>query len=332
MTLRIGILGAADIAPRALIAPAAGVDDVEIAAVAARGIGRARAFAAEHGIPAAHGSYEELLTDPDIEAVYVPSPNGLHGVWTTAALRAGKHVLCEKPFAANAAEAEEVAAVAQSTGLVVMEAFHNLYHPITARMIEIVDSGELGTIGSIESLFGFSIEADEANVRWQRELAGGSLMDVGCYPIRLLRALVREEPVVTGAAAHTFTPDVDGDMTVDLEFPSGVTGQATGSMWMDPPASTQHVTIVGDRGTLTVTNPFLPQLGNELTIRTADGTRTENATTLSTYRFQLEAFRDAVVLGSPVLTDPADSIATMRVIDAAYKRSGLGVRQPTRID
>jgi predicted dehydrogenase len=251
---------------------------------------------------------------------------------TIEALRWGKHVLCEKPFTANAEEAEAVAAVAESTGLVVMEAFHNIYHPITARMIEIIRSGELGEIRSVESFFGFSIEDRPENVRWQLDLAGGALMDVGCYPVRLLRALVGEEPAVTGAAAHTFAPDVDGDMTIDLEFPGGITGQAVGSMWTDPPVSSQTALVRGDAGTLAVTNPFAPQNGNELVITVGDEVRSETVTTEATYHFQLEAFRDAVVQGSPVLTDPADSVATMRIIDAAYELSGLGVRQPTPVE
>lgn len=332
MTLRIGILGAANIAPRALIDPARTVDDVEVAAVAARDLDRAREFATEHDIPAAYGSYDDLLADEQLDAVYIPSPNGLHGSMTIAAVRAGKHVLCEKPFTANADEAEAVASATESSGLVVMEAFHNIYHPITSRMIEIIRSGELGEIRSVESFFGFSIEHRPENVRWQLDLAGGALMDVGCYPVRLLRALVGEEPAVTGAAAHTFAPDIDGDMGVDLEFPGGVVGRASCSMWTDPPVSSQNAVVTGSAGTLTVTNPFLPQHGNELTVTTDDETRTESVTTETSYRFQLEAFRDAVVQGARIVTGPEDSVATMRIIDAAYELSGLGVRQPTVIE
>ena len=145
-TVRIGILGAARIAPSAVIKPARNVAGATIGAVAARDRARAQEFATKHGIPNVRDSYEALISDPDLDAIYNPLPNGLHAEWTIAALEAGKHVLCEKPFTANAKEAEAVAAVAARTGLVVMEAFHYRYHPLAQRMRDIVDSGELGTI------------------------------------------------------------------------------------------------------------------------------------------------------------------------------------------
>src|SRR5437868_7369760 len=140
--VRIGCLGAARIAPAALVKPASAADDAEATAVAARDPARARAFAAKHGIPVVHDSYDAMLADPDIDAVYNPLPHGLHAQWTIKALEAGKHVLCEKPFTANAAEAERVAAVADRTGLVVMEAFHYRYHPLADRMRALVEDGE----------------------------------------------------------------------------------------------------------------------------------------------------------------------------------------------
>jgi len=157
-------------------------------------------------------------------------------------------------------------------------------------------------------------------------------MDVGCYPVRLMRAHTGEEPVVAGAAAHTFAPDVDGDMTVDLAFPGGITGRASCSMWTEGGERVQYAVITGDRGSLRVTNPFQPQHGNELVITVDGEQRSESVTTEPSYTYQLAAFRDAVVQGTPVLTGPGDSVATMRVIDAAYEVSGLGVRQPTTID
>ena len=144
--IRIGILGAARIAPLALVNPAKGHTEVEVAAVAARDASRGRAFAAKHRIPRVHESYDALIADPDLNAVYIPLPNGLHGRWTRAALAAGKHVLCEKPFTANAAEAREIAELAANSDRVVMEAFHYRYHPLTRRVEEIIASGELGAL------------------------------------------------------------------------------------------------------------------------------------------------------------------------------------------
>ncbi len=151
--IRIGVLGAARIAPMALIRPARQSTSVTVAAIAARDPERARRFAGKHGIATVHTSYEEMIADPEIDAIYNPLPNGLHGRWTIAAVRAGKHVLCEKPFTANADEARAVQDAIRDSGRVVMEAFHYRYHPVAARMVEIVRSGELGELRHVEARF-----------------------------------------------------------------------------------------------------------------------------------------------------------------------------------
>src|SRR5712671_1506968 len=155
--VRIGVLGAAKIAPAALVKPARNVARAEVVAIAARDRGRAEKFAAKHGVPNVFADYDALIAAPDVDAIYNPLPNGLHAQWTIAALEAGKHVLCEKPFTANAKEAEDVAAVQARTGLVVMEAFHYRYHPLAKRMRDIVDSGELGTIRRVETSLCFPL-------------------------------------------------------------------------------------------------------------------------------------------------------------------------------
>src|SRR6187397_845824 len=174
-TVRIGILGAARIAPAAAIKPARKVAEATIGAVAARDRSRAQAFATKHGIPTVHENYQALIADPNLDAIYNPLPNGLHAEWTIAALEAGKHVLCEKPFTANTKEAEAVAAVAASTGLVVMEAFHYRYHPLAHRMREIVDSGELGTTRHVEAALCFPLPKF-SDIRYRYDLAGGATM------------------------------------------------------------------------------------------------------------------------------------------------------------
>src|ERR1044072_2469843 len=163
--IRIGILGAAAIVPAALTNPARGIHDVQILAVAARDPKRAYAMAKKFGIPRVHPTYSALLADHDIDAVYNPLPNGLHAEWTIRALKAGKHVLCEKPFASNAQEAEEVAAVARETGLVVSEAFAYRYHPLTAKVKEIIASGEIGTVQHIDARFCFLLPSPK-NIRF----------------------------------------------------------------------------------------------------------------------------------------------------------------------
>src|SRR5947209_15401088 len=220
--VRIGCLGAARIAPAALIKPARGNEEVEATGVAARDKERAAAFAAKHGIPTAHGSYEALLADPDVDAVYNPLPNGLYALWTIRALEAGKHVLCEKPFMANTAEAERVAAAAEGTGLVVTEAFHWRYHPLARRMLEVVQGGELGAVKHIETWMCFPL-FKRGDIRWQLDLAGGALMDAGCYAVHMLRTLAGAEPEVVAAQAKVRAPGVDRVMRADVAFADGRT-------------------------------------------------------------------------------------------------------------
>jgi predicted dehydrogenase len=324
--LRIGILSAAGIAPKALIDPARFVDDVEIVAVAARDGDRASAYAAEHGIPIAYDSYEKLLADPDIDVVYNPTPNGLHGFWTMAAVDAGKHVLCEKPFTANAAEARSVAAHIRATDRTVIEAFHYRYHPITQRTIEIVRSGELGKLVSVEAGFG-GMGRPHDDIRWSWPLAGGALMDIGCYPVHLLRSVMGTEPAVTNAVAVEGEPKVDGDMRIELLFDGDVTGLVRASM--QSPESYVYAKFVGEDGELEVLNPFVPMDGNRLTIRSGSETRTEEVTTEASYIFQLRAVADVLLRGAPVLTDVDDAINNMVVIDAAYAAAGLPLREPS---
>jgi predicted dehydrogenase len=326
--IRIGILGAAGIAPEAVITPARSVAEAQIVAVAARDRARAVAYAAEHGIPVVHGSYAELLANLDVDVVYNPTPNGLHGRWTVAAVAAGKHVLCEKPFTANAAEARAVAAAVPGSGRVVMEAFHYRYHPLTVRTIEIVRSGELGNLVSVEAGLG-GLGPDRDDIRWQLALAGGALMDLGCYPVHLLRSVLGEEPEVLAATAGQADPGVDAVMDISLEFAAGVAGRVLTSMQAQTPYI--YARFTGEDGELEVANPFAPQRGHKLTIRSGGRTRTETTTTEPSYVFQLRALADAVLRGAPVSTDPGDAIRNMDVIDAAYLAAGLQPRQPTAV-
>ncbi len=324
-TVRIGILGAARIAPSAVIKPAANNGEAEIVAVAARDRGRAEAFASKHAIPKVSDSYDALVADPEIDAIYNPLPNGLHAQWTIAALEAGKHVLCEKPFTANAQEAEAVAAVASRTGPVAMEAFHYRYHPLAQRMLEIVESGELGTVQRIETALCFPLPRF-SDIRYQYDLAGGATMDVGTYTVHLARLLGREEPTVVSARAKRRDADIDRAMRAELRFPSGATARVTCSMWSQwiLQASAR---VIGDRGEMRVINPTAPQIWHRMRVKERDGrTRTERFSRRPTYEYQLDAFCAAVLRGEPTLTPPADSIANMRVLDAIYLAAGMKPR------
>lgn len=322
--LRIGTLGAARITPNALMYPARQVPSVEIAAIAAREPAKARAFAAKYGIPQVYDSYAVLLADPNIDAIYNPLPNHLHGEWTIRALEAGKHVLCEKPLAANAAEAEQMATVAETTGLVLMEAFHTLYHPLAARMKAIIDSGELGRLRHIDVQF-CTLLWRWWDIRLRYDLAGGATMDLGCYAIRLLRFLTSAEPAVVRAQARCASPQVDRWMTAELHFPGDVTGSFTCAFWS---RKLIRITarVVGEAGEMRVLNPILPQLYHRLQVQTTTDTRTERFPGDSTYTYQLRAFVDAVQGKSTLLTDGRDGVANMRVIDAVYAKAGLQQR------
>ena len=325
--IRIGCLGAARIAPAALVKPAREVDGVVVSGVAARDRSRAETFARKHGIDKVYGSYEELVSAPDVDAVYIPLPNSLHAEWALAALAEGKHVLCEKPFAANAGEVRRVADAATGTGLVVMEAFHWRYHPLAARMLEIVGHGDLGHIRRIEAELVFPLPR-WSDIRWQLDLAGGSLMDAGCYPVHIVRTLAGTEPRVKSAVCKVRTPEVDRWITAELDFAGdgGVTGSVTAGMWAAPLLRIQ-VKVTGDSGSMRVINPLAPQYFNLVTTRFGSRTRRERIRGRATYNYQLEAFAAAIRDGAPFPTGLDDSVANMEVIDAIYRAAGL---QPRR--
>ncbi|MEY2432105.1 MAG: hypothetical protein QOC92_1830, partial [Acidimicrobiaceae bacterium] len=315
--LRIGILGAAKIAPPAMIKPARRVDEVEVVAVAARDKAKATKYARKHGIGRVHESYDALLADPDIDAVYNPLPNGLHGKWTIAALEAGKHVLCEKPFTANADEAVEVANVAARTRLVVMEAFHYRYHPLADRMVEIAQDG---TIGDIEHIHTWMVTPllPRSDIRWQLSLAGGSTMDVGCYTIHLLRTLAQAEPEVVSASARERSVGVDRWLQADMKLPDGSSGRITASM-LSSRILRLGAEVRGTKGVMRVLNPYAPQHFYRLSVRTESGKQKEpRFPRETTYFYQLRAFAGAVLRGEPIKTGTDDAIANMRVIDASY--------------
>jgi predicted dehydrogenase len=319
--LRIGILGAARIAPMAIIRPARRVPDAVVAAVAARDPGRAQAFARKHGIPRVAASYDALVADPEIDAVYNPLPNSLHAAWSIKAMEAGKDVLCEKPLASNATEAHTMAQAASRHGRMLVEAFHYRYHPLAARMKAIVDSGALGAVRHVEATMCIPLVVP-GDIRYRWELAGGATMDIGCYAINMVRFLAGAEPEVVRAAARLASPRIDRWMTADLVFADGRTGRITCSLFSAALLRLQ-VVVRGERGELRVFNPLAPHFYHRLRLRTPDGTNTERVAGDATYTHQLRAFVDAVRTRHVPPTDPADAIANMRVIDAVYEKAGL---------
>jgi len=263
-SIRIGILGAARIAPKALIEPAAKLAGVEVTRVAARSRDRAQAFADEHDIAGVSDSYADLIVADDVDVVYNPLPMSLHAEWTIAALRAGKHVFCEKPFASNATEAAEMVRVADEEGLVLGEAFHYRYHPMFSHIMDEVASGRIGTIERVEGTFNVEIAKQTASgaldLRWDYETSGGSLMDLGCYPMSWVRHVTGEEPTVISAEAVVDEPKIDTAITCELAFPSGATGSVTSAM---TGAFETRLTIQGSAGRIDAVNPMAPQVSGQ---------------------------------------------------------------------
>ncbi|MCX5250842.1 Gfo/Idh/MocA family oxidoreductase [Streptomyces sp. NBC_00201] len=325
--LRIGVLGAARITERALIDPARRGGH-RLVAVAARDRSRAEAFAAAHGVQRVAHSYADLLADPEVEVVYNPLANGLHGPWNSAALAAGKHVLSEKPSASNAEEAAEVREAAAKAGTVFMEAFHYLFHPLTRRLHELLESGELGDLRRVETTVAIQAPAD-TDPRWSLPLAGGAVMDLGCYSLhaqRMLAPWAGGAPRLVSARGgeRAGAPGIDEWLDADLEFPGGATGSARCHMAYDK--LEMSCRIVGSRGEVHAPNFVLPQLDDRLVIRTAQGERTEHLGPRSSYTYQLEAFAARVREGVALPLDADDAVATMTLIDACYRAAGFEPR------
>ena len=322
--IRIGILGAAAIVPMAITGPARSVSEVQITAIAARDPKRAEKFARRNHIPHVHQTYESLLDDPEIDAIYNPLPNGLHAEWTIRALRAGKHVLCEKPFASNAKEAMEMASAAQETGKVLSEAFAYRTHPLAARIKQVMTNGEIGKIQKIETRFGF-LQLNLFNIRYRYELAGGAQMDAGCYPVSLVRFLVGEEPTVTQAKARLIKPQVDSRMEAQLRFPNGIQATIVCDM-LSPKLFDSFLKIQGDAGEMTVISPYQPHWFHLITVRNSKGIKRGQVRGENAYVSQLRVFANAIHLGAPFNTNPEDAVNNMRVIDAIYEKAGLALR------
>ena len=311
------------IVPIALAYPAHKVPEVQVTAIAARDPKRAKRFARLLRIPRVHQTYDDLLADPEIDAIYNPLPNSLHAEWTIKALRAGKHVLCEKPFASNAREATEMAKVARETGLVLSEAFAYRNHPLTARMKDIV-AKDLGRIQYIEARFCFLL-VNFFNVRYHYDLAGGALMDAGCYPVSMVRYLMGEEPGVVDAKARLLKTDVEYRMEARLKFPNDVDARIVCDM-LSPRLFDSFLRVKGEKGELKVISPFQPSWFHWMTVRTAEKTWRGTIRGDNIYALQLRAFANAILSGTPLNTTADDAIKTMRVIDAIYKKAGLRLR------
>jgi predicted dehydrogenase len=315
-------MSTAGIATGKVITGIQGADRCEVLAIASRDEEKAKAAAAAHGIPRWYGSYEALLADPDVDAVYIPLPNHLHATWTMQAARAGKHVLCEKPLAMTAADAREMAAVARSSQVLLMEAFMYRLHPSWLAVRQLVASGRIGRLVAVDSWFSY-FNDDPANIRNIREAGGGALYDIGCYSVNLSRMLFAAEPVrVQAAITRDSASGVDVLTSGILEFQEGV-ATFTCSTRMEPE---QRVDIHGTSGRIRIPIPFNIPPDRPTTISVfaggnppADPGRDEfTFATKDPYGAEAEGFAAAILDGGPVPTPPEDAIANLEVIEAVF--------------
>jgi predicted dehydrogenase len=326
--LRIGVLGAAKIAREKVIPGMRSCRSATVVAIASREGARAAETAAALGVPRSFASYEALLADPAIDAVYIPLPNHLHAPWAIRALEAGKHVLCEKPIALTASETEDIAAAARRTGKHAAEAFMIRHHPQWLRAREIVRSGSLGALRSIHSSFGYH-NVDPANVRNRADIGGGALYDIGCYGIAGPRFLFEAEPL---QAIASFDRDpamgIDRLASAIMTFPESRHASFVCCTQSSPH---QRVTITGAKGRIEIVVPFNPSPHLPTRILVDDGrdpfgggVREETFAPCDQYALQADAFAEAILAGHPPDHPIGDAVAAMRVIDALFRSERSG--------
>ena len=325
--LRWGVLSTANIG-RAAVNPAIqSAPDNDLVAVASRDETRARAFADEHGIARAYGTYQELVDDPEIDVLYNPLPNSLHRDWTLRALRAGKHVLCEKPLGLNEGECLEMAEAAETAGVRLMEAFMYRFHPRTEQLLEWMKTGRIGRIRLIQAAFTFRLTRP-GNIRMDPALGGGALMDVGCYCVNVSRSLLGEEPSSVQASARWADSGVDAGLTGTLHFPSGAVAQIACALDVE---RLERVVVAGEDAWLEVPKAFLPGVADAEIIETAGRSDPVRHVVpgADEYECMVRHFAECVRQGTPPRYDAREAARTMRVIDALYAsaRTG-GVTQP----
>ena len=299
-----------------------------VQAIASRSVDRARTAAARLGIPRAYGSYDELLADKDIEAVYIPLPNRYHAEWVKKAADAGKHVLCEKPFAMSAEEAQQTFDYARRKGVLVMESLMYRFHPQWIRAGEIVRNGELGEIHSVNTFFSYTIP-DPANVRNILEIGGGGMRDVGSYAVSAARFLVGGEPTrVLSLIYRDSALKTDTLSTGVLDFGKARSVFTVGTQTQ----AWQRVDAVGSGGSLTIHVPFnaYSDTPAEITVTAWNGTRTVRVPASDQFVAVFDAFSRAVRTGGPVPQPPDDTVNNQKVLDALFRSEKSGGWEPVR--
>jgi len=327
-TVKWGVLGTANIARAAVIPALHAAENSAVTAVASRQPDTAAAFAKANGISTAYGSYEELLQDPAIQAVYIPLPNSLHKTWTIRAVEAGKHVLCEKPLALTADECMEMKAAADKAGVLLMEAFMYRFHPRTEKVREMVATGSIGSLSAIEAAFTFRLTRPD-NIRFSPELGGGALMDVGCYCVNVIRTMAGSEPGRVSAYETSAPSGVDGRLTGMMMFDDGVQAHFDCSLTDE---RRERYLLAGADGFLEVERAFLPGSSDcEIReVRGRDGEKIHTIPGADEYQLMVEHFADCVQTGQTPRYSVEEAAANMRVIEL-LKRSAAAGGQPMEL-
>jgi xylose dehydrogenase (NAD/NADP) len=316
-SLRWGVISTSNIGRVAVNPAVQSSQNGELLAVASRDAQRAREFAEKSGIPNYYGSYEGLLNDESIDAVYIPLPNSMHREWTIQAAEKGKHILCEKPLALTENECKEMEAAAQANGVKLMEAFMYRFHPQTEKVIEMVRSNDLGDLRMIHSAFTFRLSRMD-NIRMIPELGGGALMDVGCYCVNISRTLAGAEPVEVQAFALWSSTGVDDQLVGTLRFDNGVLAQFDCALCME---RRETYEVAGTNANLVIPAAFLPGTDDTTFVehRGRNEVMKHKIKGTDEYRLMVEHFADCVLHDRPLRYTPAEAAQNMRVIEALYR-------------
>ncbi len=321
--IRWGVLSTARIGRVAVNPAIVASRNGSLLAVASRDADRARDFADQCGIARHYGSYEALVTDPDVDAIYIPLPNNLHREWSIRAAEHGKHVLCEKPLALDAAECREMQVAASTNGTVLMEAFMYRFHPRTEQLVTRARDGSLGSVRAIRSVFTFPLSRPD-NIRWLPELGGGALMDVGCYCVNVSRTVAGTEPDEVQAWASWTASGVDLELTGTLRFASGLVAHFDCALSMD---NRQVVEVAGTDASITMEAAFVPGVDQVvLTERRAGVVTGHDVPGANEYVLMVEHFGDCVQHRQPPRYDASEAAANMAVIEALYRSARAGGR------
>jgi len=319
--VRWGVLSAANIAVKRVAPAIAASSNGRLVAVGSRNPQRAQelfAFAPEVII---YSDYESVINDPEIEAIYIPLPNTLHAEWTIKALQAGKHVLCEKPLAVTAEQGVTMVQAARENGMLLMEAFMYRFHPQTIWTLEQIADGRIGNVKLIHSSFSFNVGSRPHDIRLQADLAGGSLMDVGCYPVNLCRAIYGRTPIAVGARVYTPAKgEVERYASAVLDFDDGCFALIDSSLELP---TRQVAEIIGDAGTITVPLPFTPGHIEAMVILALEGqTIHQRFSPVDHFRLEVEHFSACIRYGHQPLFSLEETIENLATIEAIYQSAG----------